>query len=277
LQGDWLGVPATGIFLGVMVPVYEHLSVRGDLSMQRAWTVPVTEGGCTATPADPPACAPPVPLGTARLQGAKAGVGLSVRAEGPQANPFSHPVDAAIWPAIALAGHDWQLRGNDRRVILSRPAVVEGEPVTLERWYLRMGPDAPGHLWAFLRLRHASLGRSLCEIDVLHADPARWAVLEADLATMAPVTAELQHLADLATRSRDQQRRYLTLLHGPAALGDQAADVSDLPEAARALWLARGGPAEPAPGEALLDGLGLGVPPDMARRVAACIEYSYGP
>jgi hypothetical protein len=281
LQGDWLGVATTGISLGLMVPAYEHLAVHGDRAMQRAWAYPDTPGGgCTDTPADPPACAPPVVLGAAVLEAgrAKGGAdGLTVRAEGPQASPFTHPTDAAIWPEMALAGHDWQLRGDDRRVILSREAMIEGVSVTLERRYYRMGPDTAGHLWSYIRGRDVSQGRTICEIDALHADPALWAVFEAEVATMAPVTAELHRLANLATRSRDQQLRYLTLLYGPEVVGDQAADVSDLPEAARVLWLAPRGPAETAPGGALLEGLGLSVPPDLARRAAACIEYSYGP
>jgi len=273
LQGDWLGFAATAINLGLVVPVMEQLQIRGDLAQQQGWTVPLTQQGCTGTDADPPACAPPVPLGAVvlTLQGDR----VAAVPDGPQGNPYTHPVDSALWPLVGLAGHDWLLRGDDRRVILSREAVIEGEPLTLERIYYRAPPGTAGQLFDYLFTAELSIARAVCGIDALHDSPADWDAFLAHVARLHPVTAELRRIAQMAQRSRDDQLRALTLRHGPQALGDSAADVSDLPESARTAWLDFAANQRDAAdrGPDWLDSLAFDATPELAERASACIAY----
>jgi hypothetical protein len=271
-DGDWMGFPVTAIGAGLVVPIYEHLSVTGDTASQRAWTVPVTASGCTGAPTDPPACAPPVALGALRLAGD--GDRVSVQPEGAQITPYDHPTDARLWPDVALAGWDWQVRGDDRRMILSREAVIEGERLTLERLYLRADPDVPGLLFDVLFVRQMSLGRAICGIDALHGDLLRWRGFVDDLRVMAPVLAELRRIDQMA-RAREDQLRALTLRRGPEVLGAAAADVSDLPEGARVAVLALLNPAPMAKDGPRLATLDWPAPPDLLQAEANCLAYLF--
>lgn len=273
-DGDWMGFATTAILMGLVIPVVEHLHLEGGHIAQRGWTVPMTDAPCTAAPAD---CPPPVNLGDARLQ--DAGDLLRILPEGPQTNPYDHPTDAAYWNLIALAGHDWAVRGNDAMMVLSRPAVAEGEPVTLERVYVRAPADAAGWLFDYLLAAELSVGRSVCGVMALQDAPQDWARFLDLIATMAPVTAEIRQLSRPPGAGRAARLRYLTLLRGPAILGDRAADVSDLPQAARAAWLdhhawlAAG--AVPEPGLHLVEPLGFQADRGSADRARACEEYFF--
>lgn len=273
-DGDWLGFATTAILMGLVIPVVEHLHIDGDRIQQRGWTVPMTDAPCTAAPAE---CPPPVTLGAGRLEAA--GEALRVVAEGPQTNPYDHPTDAARWNLIALAGHDWAVRGGDTMMILSRPATAEGEPVTLERVYVRAPADAAGWLFDYLLAAELSVGRSVCGVMALQDAPLDWARFLDLIAAMAPVTAEIRHLSRPPGAGRTARLRYLTLLRGPAVLGDRAADVSDVPEGARSAWLAHhawlAAGAEPEPGLHLVEPLGFQADQGSAERARACEEYFF--
>lgn len=273
-DGAWMGFPVTAIGAGLIVPVYEHLSINADGAGQRAWSVPLTEAGCAGAPSDPPACDPPVRMGAVRLTAQKDGI--TVRAEGSQINPFTHPTDAGLWPSVALAGWNWRLRGDDRRMILSREALVEGEPLTLERLYLRAEADVPGLLFDYLFVREMSLGQGICGIDALHGDPLRWRGLVDDLRVMAPVLAELRRIDQMAQRPRADLLRALTLRQGPEALGADAADVSDLPQDARAavLMLRLGQAPQPSDSPRLAT-LDWPAPADLVQAEGNCLAYLF--
>lgn len=281
LDGDWLGVPLTPILIGAMVPVFEHLRIAGDSATSRGWTVPMTRARCGGE-TDPPACAPPVGIGAVRIDRPEADRPELLRMErdGPQTNPMTHPDDVLAWLQSALAGFDWLARGGDRMLVLSREAVIGGEPVTLERVYLRAGPDTAGHVFDYLRATDLSLGRAVCALMAVHELPELWDGFTDRIAAIAPVTAELRRWMHLSAPERADTLRMLTLRQGPEALGAQAADVSDIPEAARAAWLAMRERAagQGGSGDDLLNlsALGLDAPEQVAARAQACIDYAFG-
>lgn len=275
LQGDWLGFAATAILLGLVVPVVEELSVTGDTARQRGWTVPYDPADCTGAPGQPAACAPPIELGTVRLTLAKGRLGVAGQGHPP--NPYPHPTDAALWPLVALAGHDWQVRAGAATVVLSREAQVEGEPVTLDRLYVRAPAGTAGRLFDYLQATELPISRAICGVQALQDDPAAWDGFLAHLFRLAPVSAEIARLGRMASPGLDDRRRVLTLLRGPEGAGDWRADVSDIPEAARAAWLdhlawLRAG-HPPPPGQGVIVALAWPAAPDAVARAEACLEY----
>lgn len=275
LDGDWLGFAMTAIHLGILVPVVEELTIRDGRAEQHGWTHPLTDRGCTGTADDPPACTPPVPLGRVILS--LKGQVLTPRPDGAQTNPYTHPTDAGYWPLFQLAGHDWHLRGDDRRLILARELEAEGEVLTVERIYLRAPAGAAGMVFDYLHAAQLSIGRATCGLDALHDSPPDWDSFWALLARVHPVTSEIRRINLQAERSRDETLLRLLLERGPDAVAGHPVDAAHIPEAARAAWLdhaaglARG--IEPGPGRAVIDSLGFAAPAEVAERAAACVEY----
>jgi len=275
LDGDWLGFAMTAIHLGILVPVIEDLRVQDGHADQYGWTHPMTDRGCTGTADDPPACAPPVPLGRVILS--RKGQVLTPRPDGAQTNPYTHPTDAGYWPLFQLAGHEWHLRGDDRRLILARELEAEGEVLTVERVYLRAPAGAAGQLFDYLYAAQLSIARATCGLDALHDSPSDWDSFWALLAQVHPVTAQIRRISQQAERSRDETLLRLFLERGPDAVAGYPVDAGHIPEAARAAWLdhaagLRQGIA-PGPGQVVIDSLGIAAPAEIADRAAACIEY----
>lgn len=275
LQGEWLGFAVSAILTGLVVPVVEELSITGATATQRGWTVPLDPADCTGAPAQPAACAPPIELGTVRLTLAKGR--LRADPADDQPNPYPHPTDAARWPLVALAGHDWQVRAGATTLVLSREAQVEGEPVTLDRLYVSAPAGTAGQLFAYLQATDLSVSRAICGVQALQHDPEGWRAFLDRLALVAPVTAELARLGRRAGLGREDRLRMMTLREGPQALGDLAADVSDIPEAARAAWLdhlawLRAGHPAP-PGQGVIAALGWPAAPETVERAESCLEY----
>ena len=281
LDGDWLGFPLTPILRGDMVAVYEHMRIEDDRAESRGWAAPMGTALCGG-PADPPACAPPVRIGAARILRPDPEQPRLLRMErdGPQTNPMTHPDDVLAWLQNALAGFDWLARGGDRMLVLSRESVIGGQPLTLERVYLRAGPDTAGHVFDYLRATDLSLGRAVCALMAVHELPELWDGFTDRIAAIAPVTAELRRWMHLSAPERADTLRMVTLREGPAALGVQAADVSDIPKAARAAWLAMRERAAGQGGSSddllNLSALGLDAPEQVAARAQACIDYAFG-
>ena len=274
LEGTWLGFGATAILQGITTPLLEELTVEGDLGRQRGWTW-VDSATCTGGPDQPPACAGAVDLGSVRLETDKGR--LTARPEGVQTNPYSHPTDAGLWPVFQLAGQDWLVRPGDDTMVLAREIAFEGEPLTIERVYLRAPAGTAGQLDDYLRASDLSIARALCAVQALHADPDGWAAFLAHLQAVAPVTADLGAIMRLPSRPRAVQMRAMTLMQGPEGLGDLAGFVEDIPEAARQAWLdhlawVRAG-AQPPPGLVTLPHLPFAAAPETAARAAACLEY----
>lgn len=279
LQGAWLGFAASAILTGLVVPVVEELSVTGATATQRGWTVPLDPAACTGAPGQPAACAPPIELGAVGLTLAKGR--LRADPAGDQPNPYPHPTDAARWPLVALAGHDWQVRAGATILVLSREAEVEGQPVTLDRLYVRAPAGSGGWLFDYLQTSDLSVSQAICGVLALQDDPADWRAFLDRLALLAPVTAELVRLGrgagQGAGQGREARLRFMTLREGSAVLGDMAADVSDIPEAARAAWLdhlawLRAG-AAPGPGQGVIAALAWPAAPEAVARAEACLEY----
>jgi hypothetical protein len=274
LEGTWLGFGATAILLGFTVPVIEELTVEGDLARQRGWTT-VDPAACTGGTDQPPACAGAVEIGAVRLLSDKAR--LSAVPEGVQTIPYAHPGDAGFWPLFRLAGHDWLVRSGDDAAVLSRDAVIEGEPLTIERVYLRAPAGTGGQLFDYLIAMEVSVSRSLCGLQAIHADPVAWPAFLAQLQALAPVTADPGQIRRLPTRPRAVSLRAMTLMRGAEAMGDLAGFVEDIPEAARQAWLdhlawVQAG-AQPPPGLVTVPHLPFPAAPETAARAAACLEY----
>jgi len=280
-QGEWMGWAITAYAMGMTIPVIEELQVVGDRVEQTGWRLPwdFHDRDCLApdSPPDRPGCVHPVPMGAGRVVPAQPG--LHVVADGPQSNPHTHPTDIEYWPHIALAGHDWTLRGDNRRFMLSRPVVLEGVSFTLERVYFGVPAGATG--WVYMHLVNAdlSLGQAFCGIHALHADLPAWKEFLDHSALVAPVAAELHRLSNLAPRGRQTTQRRAGLLGIPGLPDDPATDVSDLPAAALEAFRdhaerLRSGP--PQTGRVALQTLAWRAPAAVADAEAACIANQFG-
>lgn len=275
LEGTWLGFGATAILLGFTVPVVEELTITGDLASQRGWTV-VDPAACTGLPDQPPACAGAVDLGGVRLVMTD-GARLSARPEGVQTNPHVFAADADYWPQFRLAGHDWLIRTAPDALVLTREAQVGDDTLTIERLYLRAPAGTGAALFDYLTAMGLSIGRAICGLQAIHADPPVWTVFVDHLHRLAPVTADLAAIDRLPTRPRAVHLRRMTLMRGPEEMGELAGFVDDIPETARQAWLDHVAWVEagsPAPeGLVTLPMLGFPAAPATLARAEACLEY----
>lgn len=60
------------------------------------------------------------------------------------------------------------------QMILTRNAPIGGQEVPVLRIWLRVAPEVPARIVAWLGAAQLRASRALCPLATLHADPARW-------------------------------------------------------------------------------------------------------